>query len=260
MSGVITLTTDFGTDDPFAGIMKGVILSIHPNAKIIDLTHGIAPQNVRQAALVLKAAAPYFPKKTVHVAVVDPGVGGQRRPIVIQNGSHTFVGPDNGIFTKVLNAKSRCFELTRKKYFMKNVSATFHGRDIFAPAAAWIAKGTPLKSLGSSVLNPQTLDLPEPEWNGEAIEGEIIYIDRFGNATTNIAGNLISQHCSHFHKLTVKLGKTIIRRLATHYSEVSSGKAGAIINSWDALEIFKREGDAARSLKLKMGQKVRVIP
>ena len=144
MPAVITLTTDFGTDDPFVGIMKGVILSIHPKTEIIDLTHGIEPQNVLQAALVLKAAASYFPKKTVHVAVVDPGVGGQRRPLAIKSGSHTFVGPDNGVFTSVLDVQSRCFELTQKKYFLKNVSATFHGRDIFASVAAWIAKGTPL--------------------------------------------------------------------------------------------------------------------
>ncbi len=260
MPAVITLTTDFGTDDPFVGIMKGVILSIHPRAKIIDLTHGIEPQNVLQAALVLKAAISYFPKKTVHVAVVDPGVGGQRRPLTIQSGSQTFVGPDNGIFTAVLNSKSRCIELTQKKFFLKNVSATFHGRDVFAPVAAWIAKGTPLKSLGRPVKDPKTLRLPQATWNGTVLAGEVIYIDRFGNATTNISREMISQHCPHFQKLTVKLGRTVIRSLATHYSEVSPGKAGAIINSWDALEIFKREGHAAHSLKLKPGSNIQVIP
>ena len=260
MPAVITLTTDFGTDDPFVGIMKGVILSIHPKTEIIDLTHGIEPQNVLQAALVLKAAASYFPKKTVHVAVVDPGVGGQRRPLAIKSGSHTFVGPDNGIFTSVLDVQSRCFELTQKKYFLKNVSATFHGRDIFASVAAWIAKGTPLKSLGRLIKDPKTLRLPQPTWNRKRIEGEIVYVDRFGNATTNISREMISRHCPHFQKLTVKLGRTVIRSLATHYSEVSPGKAGAIINSWDALEIFKREGHAARSLKLKLGRKIQIIP
>ena len=260
MPSVITLTTDFGTDDPFVGIMKGVILSIHPKAEIIDLTHGIEPQNVLQAAWVLKAAVPYFPEKTVHVAVVDPGVGGQRRPLAIKSGSHTFVGPDNGIFTSVLDAPNQCFELTQKKYLLKTVSATFHGRDVFAPVAAWIAKGTPLKSLGRPVKNPKTLRLPEPVWNGVALAGEVIYIDRFGNATTNITRKLISQHCPHFQKLTVKLGRTVIRNLATHYSEISPGKTGAIINSWDTLEIFKREGHASRSLKLKPGRKIQVMP
>jgi S-adenosylmethionine hydrolase len=260
MPAIITLTTDFGTDDPFVGIMKGVILSIHPKTEIIDLTHGIEPQNILQAALVLKTAAPYFPKKTVHVAVVDPGVGGPRRPLAIKSGSHTFVGPDNGIFTAMLNSKSRCIELTQNKYFLKTVSATFHARDIFAPVAAWIAKGTPLKSLGRPVKDPKTLGLPQPAWNGTALAGEVIYIDRFGNATTNISREMLSRHCPHFRKLTVKLGRTVIRRLATHYSEVSPDKAGAIINSWDALEIFKREGHAARSLKLTLGRKIQIIP
>ena len=260
MPSVITLTTDFGTDDPFVGIMKGVIRSIHSKAEIIDLTHGIEPQNIVQAALVLKAATPYFPKKTVHVAVVDPGVGGARRPIAVDSASHLFVGPDNGIFTALLNSKSRCIELTQKKYFLKNVSATFHGRDIFAPVAAWIAKGTPIKSMGRLIKDPKTLDIPESIWNGKTIEGEILYIDRFGNVTTNISREMISRHCPHFQKLTVKLGKTVIRNLATHYSEVSPRKIGAIINSWDALEIFKREGHAARSLKLKPGCKIQVTP
>jgi S-adenosylmethionine hydrolase len=260
MPAVITLTTDFGTDDPFVGILKGVILSIHPKAEIIDLTHGIEPYNVLQAAWVLKAAVPYFPKKTVHVAVVDPGVGGQRRPLAVQNGPHTFVGPDNGVFTSMLNPQSRCFELTQKKYFLKNVSASFHGRDVFAPVAAWIAKGTPLKSLGRPIKDPKTLDLPQPSWNGTALTGEVIYIDRFGNAATNIPREMISQHCPHFQKLTVKLGRNVIRSLATHYSEVSPGKTGAIINSWNALEIFKREGHAARSLKLKPGRTIQVMP
>lgn len=260
MPAVITLTTDFGTDDPSAGIMKGVILSIHPGAEIIDLTHGIEPQNVLQAAWVLKAATHYFPEKTVHVAVVDPGVGGQRRPLAVQSGSHTFVGPDNGIFTSVLDSNSRCIELTQKQYFLKNVSATFHGRDVFAPIAAWIAKGTPLKSLGAPINDPQLLELPKPVWNGKSIEGEIIYIDRFGNAATNVSRELISQHCPQFKNLTVKLGETVISNLAAHYSEISPGKTGAIINSWDALEIFKREGHAAYSLKLKPGHKIQVMP
>ncbi len=260
MPAVITLTTDFGTDDPFVGIMKGVIRSIHPTVEIIDITHGIEPHNVLQAALVLKAAHSYFPKKTVHVAVVDPGVGGTRRPMAVKSGSTHFVGPDNGIFTTVLNSKSRCIELTQKKYFLKNVSATFHGRDVFAPVAAWIARGTPLKSLGRPIKDPQSLELPEPVWNGKAIEGEVIYIDRFGNAATNISREMVSSHSRNFHKLTVKIGRAAIRGLAGHYSECAPHMTRSIINSWDALEIFEREGNAARALKLKVGQKIQVIP
>jgi len=260
MPDLITLTTDFGTDDPFAGIMKGVIRSIHPTVEIIDLTHGIEPQNVLQAALVLKAATPYFPKKTVHVAVVDPGVGGTRRAMAVKNGSCHYVGPDNGIFSGVLNAKSRCVELTQKKYFLPEVSATSHGRDIFAPVAAALAKGTLLKSLGPPIKDPQTLALPEPSWNGKAIEGEVIYIDRFGNAATNIPRELVSVHCPNARKLTVKIGRTAIRGLAAHYSEGAPHMTRSIINSWNALELFEREGNAARTLKLKVGQNIQVIP
>ncbi len=260
MPGLITLTTDFGTDDPFVGIMKGVIRSIHPTVEIIDLTHGIEPQNILQAALVLKTATPYFPKKTVHVAVIDPGVGGTRRAMAVKSGTSHYVGPDNGIFSCVLNAKSRCVELTQKKYFLPEVSATFHGRDIFAPVAAWIAKGTPLKSLGRPVKDPQTLALPEPLWNGKSIEGQVIYIDRFGNAATNIPGELVSAHCPNAHTLTVKIGRTAIRGLAAHYSECAPHLTRSLINSWNALELFEREGNAARSLKLKVGQNIQVIP
>lgn len=260
MPGVITLTTDFGTEDPFVGIMKGVILAIHPQAEIVDLTHAIEPQNVMQAAWVLKAAYPYFPKKTVHVAVVDPGVGGKRRPIAVKCGPHTFVGPDNGIFTGALDASSRCVELTQKKYFLADVSATFHGRDIFAPVAAWIAKGTPLKSMGRPIHDPQTLALPEPVWNGKRIAGEIICIDRFGNAAANISREFLSRHCRNFQDLTVRIGRTAIHGLAAHYSQCAKGKTGALLNSWDALEIFQQEGNAARALKLKVGRKIQVIP
>ncbi len=260
MPAVITLTTDFGTDDPFVGIMKGVILSLYPQVTIIDLTHGIEPQNVAQAAWVLKAAYSNFPKNTVHVTVVDPGVGGTRRALAVQSGNYFFVGPDNGVLTAVWDSNSRCVELTREKYFLKNVSATFHGRDIFAPVAARLAKGAPLKSFGRTVQDPQMLALPAPVWDGKTMTGEIIYIDRFGNAITNISRDEIAQHSREIQQINVKIGRTTVRGLADHYSECPPNKTGSIISSWNTLEIFEREGHAARSLKLKVGQKVRVTP
>ncbi len=136
MSPILTLTTDFGLEDPFVGILKGVILSIARSAQIIDITHGIEPQNITQAALALDAARPYFPKDTVHLVVVDPGVGSERRAIAVKNKTATFVGPDNGVLTSAISSSSRIYELNNKKYFLPEVSFTFHGRDVFAPAAA----------------------------------------------------------------------------------------------------------------------------
>ena len=258
MPGVITLTTDFGTDDPFVGIMKGVILSICPSVRIVDITHGIEPQNVQQAAWVLQTAWRWFPKNTVHVAVIDPGVGGERRALACKQGNAFFVGPDNGLFSGVLKAESGCHELTNKKYRFPEVSATFHGRDVFAPAAAWIAKDTPLKSFGPRIQDPVRLDWPEPVWNGKTIEGEIIYIDRFGNAASNIPQEWVAQHFPPGTPLTVKIGRTTVGERVSHYAEVSAGQTGAVINSWNLLEVFQRDGSAARFLKLKVGQKVRV--
>lgn len=258
MPGIITLTTDFGLEGPFAGIMKGVILSINPSARIVDITHGIEPQNIEQAACVIEAAWRWFPKSAVHLAVVDPGVGGNRRALAFKKGRACFVGPDNGLFTGILDSKTPCHELANPKYRLPEVSGTFHGRDVFAPAAAWIARGTSLKSLGPRLEAPVLLDRPQPVWTGKALEGRIVYIDRFGNAATNISRDLIAQYFPHESGLTVKIGKRAIGGLATHYAEVTSGRPGALINSWNVLELFVRDGHAARSLRLKAGQTIRV--
>jgi len=259
MPRIITLTTDFGTDDPFVGIMKGVILNIAPAVDLVDLTHQIEPQNLVQAAQVLAAASPYFPKKTIHLVVVDPGVGGNRRPLALNAGSQVFVGPDNGVFTSVIESKTRCYELTEKKYFLKSVSSTFHGRDIFAPVAAWIARGTPLTALGHKVLDPTLLNMPQPRFFDGSLSGEIVYQDRFGNLTTNISASLLKQHFGKDPKLVIKIGGKRITGLADNYSQIKLEGLGAIINSWDALEIFCREDDAAQRLNKGPGDRVLVI-
>lgn len=259
MPRIITLTTDFGTEDPFVGIMKGVLLSIAPTASLVDLTHQIEPQNVVQAAQVVSAATPYFPKKTIHLVVVDPGVGGNRRPLALNAGSQFYVGPDNGVFTSVMESKTRCYELTRKKYFLKSISATFHGRDIFAPVAAWIARGTSLTSLGRKILDPTLLDIPRPRFFDGSLSGEVVYQDRFGNLTTNISASLLHQHFGKNPKLVIKIGGKRILGLTDHYSQIELEGLGAIINSWDALEIFCREDDAAQRLNKGLGDRIFVI-
>ena len=161
---VITLSTDFGWDDPYVGIMKGVILGINPRATLVDITHGLSPHRLLEAAFKLATAADYFPKGTIHLAVVDPGVGGVRRPIVVETDKQSWVGPDNGIFTRILQAfpDFRVFQLTNPDYFLKPVSRTFHGRDIFAPAAAHLSRGISSTVLGNPIFDPVLLDLPEP--------------------------------------------------------------------------------------------------
>ena len=287
MRPLITLTTDFGLEDPFVGIMKGVILNIEPDAQIIDITHNIKPQNILQAARVLNATFPWYPKRTVHIIVVDPGVGGPqikkspetqkklsklknnnlsmivegrgaigKRPIVIQSQFQTFIGPDNGVLTPALGKKSRVYEINNPQYFLKNVSNTFHARDIFAPVAAWIASGIPVSKMGPRLLKPTQLDISEATKQNKQIKGEVIYIDHFGNATTNIPAELINKTFASSDTIEVCVGKEKINGLVTGYYQANPNQPGAILNSWDHLEIFCRESNAEKKLKLKIGQAV----
>jgi S-adenosylmethionine hydrolase len=271
MRPVITLTTDFGLDDPFVGIMKGVILNIVPDAQIIDITHNIEPQNITQAALILNATYPWFPRKTVHVVVVDPGVGpvlkakGKtkktagpiiRRAMVVQSKFQTFIGPDNGVLTLGIQPDSRVYEITNKKYFLKNVSNTFHGRDVFAPCAGWIASGIAHAKMGPRVLKPVRLDFPQPLLKETSLHGEIIHIDHFGNLTTNISAELIHETFPPSATINVQIGKHRIEGLVTGYYQMKDNQPGAIINSWNQLEIFYREDNARKKLKARVGQSV----
>jgi len=271
MCPVITLTTDFGLDDPFVGIMKGVILNIVPDAQIIDITHNIEPQNITQAALILNATYPWFPRKTVHVVVVDPGVGSVlkakgktkkmagpiiRRAMVVQSKFQTFIGPDNGVLTLGIQPDSRVYEITNKKYFLKNVSNTFHGRDVFAPCAGWIASGIAHAKMGPRVLKPVRLDFPQPLLKETSLHGEIIHIDHFGNLTTNISAELIHETFPPSATINVQIGKHRIEGLVTGYYQMKDNQPGAIINSWNQLEIFYREDNARKKLKARVGQSV----
>ena len=279
MRPVITLTTDFGLYDSFVGIMKGVLLNIVPDAQIVDITHNIEPQNITQAALILNAAYPWFPRKTVHLVIVDPGVGGIfksqkkipgrapknktggsglviRRAMVVQSKFQTFVGPDNGVLTPVLHPDSRAYEITNKKYFLDNVSNTFHGRDVFAPCAGWLASGIQPSKVGPRVLKPVRQNFPQPQLKGTTLHGEIIHIDHFGNLTTNIPAELIHETVISSVTIEVRIGKHRINGLVTGYYQIKPGQPGAIINSWNNLEIFFREDNAQKELKARIGQSI----
>ncbi|MBE9542023.1 MAG: SAM-dependent chlorinase/fluorinase, partial [Proteobacteria bacterium] len=221
---IITLTTDFGLKDPYVGEMKGVILSINKSANIVDITHKVSPQDVMEGALTLSQAYPFFPEDTIHVAVVDPGVGSERRPVLINTGREIFIGPDNGIFTKVLQRGKvkRIIHLTNRKYFLNNISSTFHGRDVFAPVAAHLSSGVNANELGSEIDNPILLKLPFAIISGGKVTGELIYIDGYGNLISNITEEEI-RSLEHEDSLIVKLNKRVIKGMKNTYSDVGAG-------------------------------------
>ena len=256
---LITLTTDFGQDDAFVAIMKGVIYNIAPRVKIVDLCHQIEQGNLIQAAYILKSSWHWFPPKTVHIVVVDPGVGSIRKPLAGGLKGHRFVGPDNGLLTAALNHSARFYEIANPRYFHRHVSSTFHGRDIFAPVGAWLAKGTALSKMGWKVNNPITLDLPQPKVVQNKISGSIVYIDHFGNLTSNIPMSALKSYFKVNDKSSrIKIGEKKIFELSTFYSQPNRGSIGAIINSWNMLEIFCNGGNAAKRLDLKTGAKITV--
>jgi S-adenosyl-L-methionine hydrolase (adenosine-forming) len=260
---VITLTTDFGYKDPFVGIMKGVILNINPAANIVDLTHGISPQNIMEAAFSLETSYKYFPYKTIHVVVVDPGVGSSRRPILIATDRHYFIGPDNGVFTRMyaLAESLEVIHITSEHYFLSSRSSTFHGRDVFAPVGAWLSRGIDILNFGEPAADYMKIPIPVPASPSKnIIEGEVVYIDRFGNLTTNI------NHLK-LDELTInnsdKKPRVIINgkeaALKNFYSEAKDNGLYSLINSFGYLELFVNGGNAALIFGLDVGNKVGVL-
>ncbi len=256
---LITLTTDFGHSDPFVGIMKGVIAGINPNARVIDLSHGIPPQDIRAGALVLRHSVSYFPRGTVHVAVIDPGVGGARRSLLIECDGSYFVGPDNGVLSLALDGKqpARIVHLSNSTYHLQPTSGTFHGRDVFAPVAAYLSLGVATVAFGESVESIVQLKLPEPLRESRRINGEVVYIDGFGNLFTNISERDLTGLPSD--QLMISLGDVTIRSLSSNYAAVAQGELLALINSWGLVEIAAYKDNARRRLAAKIGDKVEII-
>ena len=254
---VITLTTDFGTRDWFVGTMKGVILRIQPRATVVDITHEVPAGDIRAGAFALAAACRFFPKGTVHVAVVDPGVGSARRGIAIQTADYWFVGPDNGVLSWALvREKVRTIRaLEGKAYFLSPVSRTFHGRDVFAPVAAHLSRGLAISKLGSAVKDFVQLDWPEPKARRGGIEGEVVYIDRFGNAITNLAAGLLPGQGTSRCEVHGRRGRRVCR-LESFYQAVAPGKAVALTGSSGFVEIAVNGRSAAEALGLAVGSRV----
>ena len=254
---MITLTTDFGQTDSYVGTMKGVILGICPGADLVDITHEIRPQAVQQAAFVLSTATPYFPSGTVHLVVVDPGVGSERRAIAIQTARATYVGPDNGVISLALNQDParQAVHLTEPTYRLAPVSATFHGRDIFAPAAAHLACGTALTDMGEALPVSELVEIPthapRPQPGG-GWRCAVLHVDRFGNLITNF------RILPHRRGIRVGAGGQWIEQISRTFADVDPGELIAYAGSSGYLEIAVREESAAETLSLDVGDPVQI--
>jgi S-adenosylmethionine hydrolase len=256
---LITLSTDFGWDDPYVGIMKGVILGINPQVCMIDLSHALSHQRLQQAAFMLQSAYAFFPKGSIHLAVVDPGVGGDRRLLAIEGSAHFWVGPDNGLFTMVLKKEPqvKMVHLSNSAFFLKKISFTFHGRDILAPAAAHLSLGVPLEEMGPAISDPVLLTIPEPQIKDEEITGEVLWADHFGNLITNIPQEALEK-LKPGQALTVWVDSQPIREIHQTYSQGRPGNLMALIGSSGYLEIAVNLGRAAEQLGFRPSRTLKV--
>jgi S-adenosylmethionine hydrolase len=256
---VIALLTDFGTRDHYAGTMKGVALGVCPEAVLVDITHDIAPHDVLSGALELAASYRYFPPGTVFLVVVDPGVGSSRRPLAAEAGGYRFVAPDNGVLTLVFREvrAKRVVELTERRYARPTVSRTFEGRDRFAPAAAWLAKGIDLSGLGRSVSSWQLLSVPEPAVSADRILGEVLRVDRFGNLVTNVDRRVFERFAGA-GRLEIIAGTQAVDTLVATYADVEGGAVCALFGSSEHLEVAVNGGSAAERLGLARGAPITI--
>jgi S-adenosyl-L-methionine hydrolase (adenosine-forming) len=253
---LITLTTDFGLSDHFVGAMQGIIAQIAPSTRVVDITHIVPPYNVNQAAFIASETWPCFPKGTIHVVVVDPGVGSTRRPLLVEAAGQFFVGPDNGVFTMIYDAvPHRVRELTNARMMRRKVSRTFHGRDVFAPAAAHLAKGAPPAAFGKIIHDYLRLPPQRPEkFAGHAWRGTVLKVDRFGNLITNFAENDFEDLKTRPFEL--RAGRETIRRLALNYAETEAGELFVIVGSSGYLEIAANQASASEKLSYYAGSPV----
>jgi len=249
----ITLLTDFGFRDAFVGIMKGVMLRINPALCLVDLTHDVPPQDVFAGAVLLRGAAPFFSAGTIHVAVVDPGVGSSRRAVLVETHEAFFVGPDNGLLSLAApaNAVKRIVHLTNEQYFLSPRSHTFHGRDVFAPVAAHLSLGVPPERFGEVTSGLERVTIPLVQRHSKGLTGNVIYIDHFGNVITNITENDLRPFSTD--TLLVSIGTVHMRGIKTSYAAEEIGAPLAVINSWGMLEIAVRNGSAAQGLNIQVG-------
>jgi len=259
---LVTLLTDFGTQDPYVAAMKGTILSIYPGAQIVDLCHEVPAHNILAAAFILAECAPTFPADTLHVVVVDPGVGTRRTILFGQFGAHQYLFPDNGIITFIAQRHPlRALVTVRNVDFVppQDVSATFHGRDLFAPVAAHLLKGLDFHRLGPQPQSYKLIEIPQPRMHEGALLGEVIYIDRFGNLVTNIPADTVRTHWPSLDRLRVSCTGRDVGAVQGTYGLAKEGELLALFNSMGLLEVAVNQGRACDELNARLGTEVRVV-
>lgn len=253
MAKIITLTTDFGEKDYFVGAVRGVILSINPKAKIVDISHQLQPFNLISAAFTLKNFYSYFPAGTIHLAVVDPGVGSKRKPILIQTEKYCFIGPDNGIFSWINEPFQKIIHLTNSKFFLNPVSSTFQARDVFAPVAAYLSLGVKIDEFGKPLKKLVSLEIPKIQFKKNKLIGEVIHVDNFGNLISNIQPENLKKGFK-----TLKIKDRKISKVSNTFSSVSQGEILVYWGSAGFLEIGVNCGNATEMLKAGIGEKVEI--
>jgi S-adenosylmethionine hydrolase len=256
---IVTLTTDFGLSDHYVGVMKGVILGICPQAQIVDISHDVRPHEISEGSYLIAQAWRYFPKKTIHVVVIDPGVGSTRRPILMEAGGHVFLAPDNGVLASIFYAEKHKVRLiSNERYFLRPVSKTFHGRDIFAPVAAHMAKGVPPARIGKAIDDYLKPVSEKPQRSGKRTwVGKVLKIDRFGNIVTSF-------HVADFPYLdrqdfTLSVGPVVVSVLARNYLECSPGELFVIVGSGGYYEVSLSQGSASKHIRCEPGGPVELM-
>jgi hypothetical protein len=261
VSTIVTIMTDFGLRDGYVGVMKGIILGIAPDARIVDITHLVSPQNVHEAAVTFNRSAPYFPEGTIHICVVDPGVGTARRPIAARIGLQRFVGPDNGIITYlVMRAKREDWpieivHLDQSRYWRPEISNVFHGRDIFAPVAAHLANGAILADVGTPIDDPVLLPVSSPERTAAGWRGAVMHVDHFGNVATTIR----AEDLAGLGDVIVRVGGVEVRGLVRTFGERAPGDLIAFVSSHGELALAVVNGNAGQRLGVRVGDPVEVV-
>jgi len=258
---IVTLTTDFGGGDHFVGTMRGVILGVNPAAQVVDLCNSVSSFDVLDGALTIAQAYSYFPAETVHLVVVDPGVGSARRPLLVTTSRHYFVAPDNGVLSLVMDREERVSvrEITAKHYFLEPLSNTFHGRDVFAPCAGWLSKGVEPEKLGDEITDYMRFALPKPKATSEhTLKGAVLKVDKFGNLITNLTPDNAPAVFSADAKVKITVGQGTLSGIHTSYAQGKPGELFGVLNSMGFLEIACNRGPAAQAAKAGRGAEVLV--
>lgn len=255
---IITLTTDYGTTDHLVGVLKGVILKINPEVTIVDITHEVTPFDLLDGALAIASAYAYFPPRTIHVVVVDPGVGTERRPLLVSGQNQYFIAPDNGVLSGVFEREQNVVvrHLTSEHYFLQPLSKTFHGRDIFAPVAAWLSKNWQPASMGEDITDFKRLALPKPKEADGGMKGVILRVDSFGNLMTNFRTEDLPAEAAEKGELNLQVGTHSVTRMVHTFASGNAGEAVAYVGSSGYLEIAVNKGNAAKTLGIGRGTAV----